>query len=67
VTRHPPERFLVELTALPDDVPPVVRLRKFLKRALRAYRLRCVRVESVKEPRQDENVAHNPVEPEREQ
>jgi hypothetical protein len=39
-----PERFTVDLVALPDEVPAVVRLRAFLKRALRSYRLKCVRV-----------------------
>jgi hypothetical protein len=50
------ERFLVELLALPDTgasrscVPPVVRLRKFLKAALRAYGLRCTRARSLGSP-----------------
>jgi hypothetical protein len=35
------ERYVVELAALPDDVPPHVRLKHFLESALRAWRLRC--------------------------
>jgi hypothetical protein len=59
------ERFLVELRALPDEVPPVVRLRKFLKAALRAYGLRCTRARSLGPPGsapvdQALDVAHNP-------
>ncbi len=41
------EEFLVTLRALPSAVPPSIRLRQFLKRALRAYDLRCVRIEDV--------------------
>jgi hypothetical protein len=44
------ERSLVELLALPDDVPPVVRLRKFLKAALRSYRLRCTSARRERRP-----------------
>ena len=40
-------RFLVTLEALPDDVPAVVRLKKFMKAALRAYRLRCASAREV--------------------
>jgi hypothetical protein len=44
---HP--RYLVTLEALPDEnnVPVPIRLRHFLKTALRAYRLRCRRIEQV--------------------
>jgi hypothetical protein len=38
------ERFTVELQALADDVPPVVRLRQWLKSALRSARMRAVSV-----------------------
>ena len=38
------QRFTVELEAMPDDVPPIPRLKRFLKNALRAYRLRALRV-----------------------
>jgi hypothetical protein len=34
----------VTLTPLPDAVAPEVRLRTFLKRALRGYKLRCLNV-----------------------
>jgi hypothetical protein len=35
--------FCVHLQALPDPVAPTIRLRRFLKGALRAYNLRCTR------------------------
>jgi hypothetical protein len=38
----PRERYRLDLEALPDDVPPIIRLRRFLKAALRSYRLKCV-------------------------
>jgi hypothetical protein len=42
------ERFALILEALPDGgVPAVVRLRRFLKAALRGYALRCVSVVEV--------------------
>jgi hypothetical protein len=37
-----PERYLLTLEAPPGDVPAAVRLRRFLKSALRAHGLRCV-------------------------
>ena len=39
--------FALVLQAIPDPggAPAIVRLRRFLKAALRAYRLRCVRCE----------------------
>jgi hypothetical protein len=36
--------YLVQLQALPDRTPPVIRLRSFLKAAWRSYRLRCLGV-----------------------
>jgi hypothetical protein len=36
--------YLVRLVPLPDGVPPEVRLRRFLKGALRGYGLRCMKV-----------------------
>ena len=36
------ERFVITLEALPDGVPAEVRLRRLLKHALRALKLRCV-------------------------
>jgi hypothetical protein len=39
-----PERFLVTLEAPPGGAPAAVRLRRFLKAALRSFGLRCVRV-----------------------
>jgi hypothetical protein len=38
------ERFTIELRALPDDVPPTVRLRQWLKSALRSARFRAMSV-----------------------
>ena len=41
-------RYRVELRAVgPDDVPVVIRLRRLLKVALRAFGLRAVKVEQV--------------------
>ena len=36
------ERYTLEIQALPDDVPAVVRLRRVLKSLLRGYRFRCL-------------------------
>jgi hypothetical protein len=36
------ERYLLTLEAPPGDVPAAVRLKRFLKSALRAHGLRCV-------------------------
>jgi len=45
MARHPGgERFEIVLRAAPDDVPPAVRLRQWLKGALRAARMRAVSV-----------------------
>jgi len=42
------ERYRLEIEALAgDDAPPVVRLRSALKCLLRAFRLKCRRVEAV--------------------
>jgi hypothetical protein len=38
------ERFTVELQALPDEVPPAVRLKRWLKGALRSARFRALSV-----------------------
>jgi hypothetical protein len=38
------ERYTVELEAMPDDVPPVIRLRRWLKAALRSARFRALSV-----------------------
>jgi len=43
--RQPRERFVLTLESLPEKVPSEVRLRRLLKLALRAFGLRCVRVE----------------------
>jgi len=39
------ERFTITLEVSPGRVPAVVRLRKFLKLAQRAFALRCVAIE----------------------
>ena len=39
--KQPRERYALTLESLPDDAPPIIRLRRFLKMALRAYGLRC--------------------------
>jgi hypothetical protein len=39
------ERYRLTLEALPDGgAPPIIRLRRFLKAALRSYGLRCTAV-----------------------
>ena len=37
----PRQRFRVHLEAPADDVPAAIRLRRFLKMALRSFNLRC--------------------------
>ena len=39
-SQHP--RFNLTIEALPDDGPPIVRLRRILKALLRSYRFRCL-------------------------
>jgi hypothetical protein len=41
---HGGERFTIELEALADSVPPIARLRRWLKGALRAGRFRALSV-----------------------
>jgi hypothetical protein len=45
--RVKPVRYALTLQALPDvaGVPPIIRLRRFLKAALRSYGLKCTRCE----------------------
>jgi hypothetical protein len=38
------ERFELVIESEPSDVPAILRLRQFLKAALRQYRLRCVSI-----------------------
>ncbi len=45
-----PGDYHVILRPLPDTVPGVVRLRRFLKTALRGFGLRCVTVDEVPPP-----------------
>ena len=35
--------YTLTLKALPDEAPPIIRLRRFLKAALRQWRFRCLR------------------------
>jgi hypothetical protein len=46
----PRERFTVVVEALPDKVPSRIRLRSFLKRALRSFNIRCVSVTPAEPP-----------------
>lgn len=39
-----PERYVVTLEAMPSDAPAIIRLRAFLKAALRSYRLKAVKI-----------------------
>ena len=56
----PADEFEIVLRAIADKVPPVIRLRRFLKNALRCYRLRCVKIRPIVKPAQKEffNVKH---------
>lgn len=47
---EPEPVYRVTLQATGSDVPAVVRLRRFLKMALRGYGLRCLDVEEVNPP-----------------
>ena len=38
------DQIIITLRPLPDDTPPMIRLRRALKALLRSYRLRCVRI-----------------------
>ena len=42
------ERYRLVLRAIPDPVPPIIRLRSALKTLLRAFGLRCESIEAVK-------------------
>ena len=44
------ERFALVLQAVPDPdgAPSIIRLRRFLKMALRSFGLRCVKIEPAK-------------------
>ena len=46
----PRPRYRIELEALPDPTPVIIRLRRLLKHALRACRLRCVECRPAEEP-----------------
>ena len=45
------QRWTLILRAEPDPVPAYCRLRRFLKAALRAYGLRCTRIEEIHAPK----------------
>jgi hypothetical protein len=53
----PRGRILLELVALPDDVPADVRVRRAVKLLLRAFRLRAVelREEETRDPELEQN------------
>ena len=44
---HTHTKYRIDLVALPFDSPPSIRLRHFLKQALRAWGLKAVRVEEL--------------------
>jgi len=41
MTRPEQPEFRLCFRALPDEVPPIIRLRRLLKTALRYYKMRC--------------------------
>ena len=41
-----PERVWLEVRILPDDIPRAIRMRRFLKAALRAYGIRAEGIDS---------------------
>jgi hypothetical protein len=61
MSRHPGgERYLIELQAQPsDDAPSHVRLRTWLKSALRAARMRAVSVRQLGKPPQPSPAARS--------
>lgn len=52
------ERYRIELEALPAETPPTARLRAALRQFLRAYRLRCTRLEPVTDDGTDQIEDH---------
>ena len=49
MTKPSGQAFRLVLRSVPSPIPAVVRLRRFLKSALRAYGLRAVKVEAIEE------------------
>jgi len=39
-----PERYVLTIQSLPDEVPAIVRLRRVLKAVLRSHRFRCIEI-----------------------
>ena len=52
MSKPPRESFVLTLVdcGQPEDGPPILRLRGLLKRALRGFALKCVRVTAAKPP-----------------
>jgi hypothetical protein len=50
MSKHAGGSGRVDLVALPDRTPGIIRLRQFLKQALRQHRLRATRVAEVTPP-----------------
>ena len=44
------QRYVIELEAMSSDIPPTIRLRHFLKNALRAWRLKARRISETTPP-----------------
>lgn len=44
---QPRERYRIEVEALPSGVPATVRMKRWLKIALRAFGLKCLRCEEI--------------------
>ncbi len=50
MSRQIGETFVLTITALPSNVPTIIRLRALLKAALRIHRFRCVAIKPANQP-----------------
>ena len=56
-------KFALTLQSVPGDVPAIIRLRKFLKMALRSYGLRCTEIREIPEPEPEPEPDRGPARP----
>jgi hypothetical protein len=55
----PPAQYRLTLQAEQDPIDPILRLRALLKRALRDYKIRCIRIERIADEDENEIVGQN--------